>query len=159
MLLRSLGGADAQAGRVQALKTPVLAAMAADSSAAIPAPALGAPRDDPAIPLAETTTSVAAPVFEEAVAPSSPGRTAAISISVLPDLSYAHARNSIAIVDEITVDYQGEELRGASVEVEAISKLGSLGGPEDRHRRSRRDHSDNAAQCRPRARSSTDVGD
>lgn len=131
MLLRGLR-IDAQADRVRDLKATVLAAMAAESGTALPKSALDTPgafEEPPAIALAETAASSAAQAFEEAVT-SSPRQTAAITISVLPDLSYAHARNSIAIVDEVKIDYHGEELRAASVEVEAICQLGSLGDPK-----------------------------
>ncbi|MGN6221885.1 MAG: DUF3320 domain-containing protein [Microbacterium sp.] len=136
MLLRGLR-AETQADRLRELKVPVLAAMTAESGTAPPVQDSGSTLDSP---LAAPDTSatrrdvaptpmVAGPVFPEPAA-SLPDATVAIRVSALPDLSYAHARNSIAIVDEVTIDYQGAEMRGASVEIEAICRLGSLGDPK-----------------------------
>lgn len=136
MLMRGLR-AEQQADRLRELKVPVLAAMTAESGTAAPVPGSGATLDAPqatpdisaTVPVGAVPPTVAAPVFPEPAA-SLPDATAAIVVSALPDLSYAHARNSIAIVDEVTIDYQGEEMRGASVEIEAICRLGSLGDPK-----------------------------
>ncbi|MDE0546352.1 DUF3320 domain-containing protein [Microbacterium sp. C7(2022)] len=132
MLLRGLR-VEPEAIRVHELKTAVLAAMAAESGTvdAPPGPSMspapmteaspaGSPSEDPV---------VAAPVFAPPAASGASGR-AVISVSALPDLSYAHARNAIAVVDEVRIDYQGDEMRGASVEIEAICTLGSLGDPK-----------------------------
>lgn len=131
MLLRGLN-AGSQADRVRESKSVVLAAMASDSDAAVapPAPNAADRAHTEALPTrAESRPDILEPVFAVPV-DSDMAATVAISINVLPDLSYAHARNSIAIVDEVTIDYRGEEMRGASVEIEAISRLGSLGDPK-----------------------------
>ena len=46
-----------------------------------------------------------------------------------PLLSYAHAHNAIPVVTSITIEHDGEELRGASLEVEVLCQLGLLGDP------------------------------
>lgn len=135
MLLRALN-VEALADQVHERKNVVLAAMSAESGTPVPTSA----------PRAEAEPSAEAPSFHadlmteqgvDVLAPefsappeSDSAATVTLSVSTLPDLSYAHARNSIAIVDEVTIDYRGEEMRGASVEVEAISRLGSLGDPK-----------------------------
>ncbi len=129
MLLRALG-ADGQADRVRERKGRVLSVMAAESGSTLPPAAAvedGHARFDGGA--VESTADAPTPSF-----PPAPEKTSTamvtISVSALPDVSYAHARNSIPIVDEVTVDYRGEEMRGASVEIEAICRLGSLGDPK-----------------------------
>jgi len=136
MLLRGLR-AESQADRLRELKVPVLAAMTGESGPAAPVQSSGAALDAPqaapdisaTVPDVAVSSTVTSPVFPEPAA-SHRDATAEIRVSALPDVSYAHARNSIAIVDEVTIDYQGEEMRGASVEIEAICRLGSLGDPK-----------------------------
>ncbi|QEW04998.1 DUF4011 domain-containing protein [Microbacterium lushaniae] len=133
ILLRALQAGE-PAGRMDELKTAVIAAMAAESRVsfggqqsqveATTGDVRGSGEDAHA-----SKSDVDPPVFAELI-PMVPRATAHISVSSLPILSYAHARNSIAIVDEVTIDYRGEEMRGASVEVEAICRLGSLGDPK-----------------------------
>lgn len=55
---------------------------------------------------------------------------AELSLRALPVLSYAMARGSIEVVNEVQLDYEGMELRGASIEVEALCALGALGDPK-----------------------------
>lgn len=55
---------------------------------------------------------------------------AKITVSALKVLSYAQARAAVPVIDEISIDYQGAEQRGASIEVEAVCPLGSLGDPK-----------------------------
>ncbi len=135
ILLRALQ-ADEPAARVGELKTGAIAAMAAESGMPSAAPFAGASSDARIIPLPENSPQASEPEQGARAqpfplpAPAVGASTARISVSSLPVLSYAHARNSIAIVDEVTIDYQGEEMRGASVEVEAVCGLGSLGDPK-----------------------------
>ncbi|QEW01624.1 DUF3320 domain-containing protein [Microbacterium caowuchunii] len=133
ILLRALQ-VEEPAARVGELKTTVIAAMAAESGVAVASPQSGADTETNATQTAiddaqASKPNVEAPIFAEPI-PAVPGATAHISVSSIPTLSYAHARNSIAIVDEVTIDYRGEEMRGASVEIEAICRLGSLGDPK-----------------------------
>ncbi|MGC0368257.1 DUF3320 domain-containing protein [Microbacterium sp. SLBN-111] len=116
MLLRALS-AEAQANRVGDLKASTLAAMTGASTPAGTAPQA----------VASTPTFNSAPLIADTT---TPDVTVDLRASTLPDLSYAHALNAIAIVDEVTVDYRGPEMRGASIEVEAICTLGSLGDPK-----------------------------
>ncbi|OJV84872.1 DUF4011 domain-containing protein [Microbacterium sp. 70-16] len=119
MLLVAVGAHEA-ADTIREQKRTVLAKMTTES-----APEMAAV--GPASEVAPTT--IGGPVFPSEDADWS-AADVAISISALPVVSYAHARNAIEIVDEVTIDYRGEELRGASVEIEAISRLGSLGDPK-----------------------------
>lgn len=134
MLLRNLH-ADAQADRVHALKSPVLALMARGSDASAASAPIeltsvsASPEESGMYPVPPPSSAPTAPDFATVDANGTPV-TVAIRVSALPDVSYAHARNAIAIVDEVTIDYRGPEMRGASVEVEAISRLGSLGDPK-----------------------------
>ncbi len=131
ILLRALQ-ADEPAARVGELKSMAIAAMAAESGISVASPQSGADTEMNAAAMDDgeaSTAHVDAPIFAEPH-PTVSGVTVHISVSSIPTLSYAHARNSIAIVDEVTIDYRGEEMRGASVEIEAICRLGSLGDPK-----------------------------
>lgn len=158
MLLRMLGASE-QADDIQDAKTPVLEALTRSSGrveantdspvleedptiapAAVPPPqdaasAVDAPAEITPTPAAPSP--IAAPASRQTATPrsrrearSNKDVSATLRASTLPDVSYAHARNAIAIVDEVAVDYRGPELRGASVEIEAICRLGSLGDPK-----------------------------
>ena len=135
ILLRALQ-ADESAARVSELKTAAIAAMAAESGTSLAAPVAETESDQRIVPPPAHGTQASEPEQDAPTqpfpkpAPAVGGPIARISVSSLPVLSYAHARNAIAIVDEVTIDYQGEEKRGASVEVEAICGLGSLGDPK-----------------------------
>lgn len=64
-------------------------------------------------------------------APPAHGHAApSIRLAALPVLSYAMAHCRVAIVDEITIEHHGPDLRGASLEVDVVSAHGSLGGPK-----------------------------
>lgn len=127
MLLRALA-VDHVADRIHSLKTPVLAEMAAESGTLVPSATVSVAEAGSG--QGDTVESVppATHFFAEADR-FNLGGTASITVSALPDLSYAHARNAIPVVDEVTIDYQGAELRGASVEVAAICGAGPLGDP------------------------------
>jgi hypothetical protein len=127
MLLRALG-ADRQADRVRERKDRVLTVMAAESGTTAP-PAAALTDGQTGLYRGEPTADAPTPSFPPTPETTSTA-TVTISVSALPDVSYSHARNSIPIVDEVTVDYRGEEMRGASVEIEAICRLGSLGDPK-----------------------------
>ena len=58
-----------------------------------------------------------------------PGGTK-LSLEAQPVLSYPMAHGRIAVVEEITVQHTGRDLRGASVELDVLCAEGSLGGPK-----------------------------
>lgn len=129
ILLQAIG-ADGAAERVAGPKAAALRAMSAEDGA--DAPPAAAPTHDATaafIPTAESDTPSAAPQTPLECSPA-PAGAATIRVSALPVLSYAHARNAIPVVDEIVIDYRGPELRGASIEVEAMCQFGSLGDPK-----------------------------
>lgn len=114
ILLRAIG-ANATAEPIGTLKSATLAAMASER------------RADPAVAGAEPTVSAESDTPEPMTgAPP----TTRITVESLPALSYAQARGSIPVVDEVTIDYDGPELRGAYVEVEVVCELGALGDPK-----------------------------
>lgn len=125
ILLQAIG-ADGAAERVAGPKAAALRAMSAEDGAYAP------PTHDATAAFsrsADSDTPSAAPQSPPESSPA-PAGAATIRVSALPVLSYAHARNAIPVVDEIVLDYRGPELRGASIEVEAICQLGSLGDPK-----------------------------
>ncbi|MGB3374128.1 MAG: DUF3320 domain-containing protein [Microbacterium sp.] len=120
ILLRSIH-ADAEADHVAAQKTTVLRFMTQPTiTATVPAELSDDSAPDPAD---ETLPSAAKSEVENAA------ELTRISITTLPVLSYAHAHNSIPVVTSITIDHEGGELRGASLEVEVLCQLGPLGDP------------------------------
>jgi len=127
MLLRALA-ADPLADRVHRLKLPVLAEMATESGTLVPSATLSVAGAESGQDDIVESGPPGAPFIAEADR-SELGGAASITVSALPDLSYAHARNAIPVVDEVVIDYQGAELRGASVEVAAICDMGPLGDP------------------------------
>lgn len=137
MLLRDLG-AEQQADEVHRQKAPVLAALAAASDApasiSSTAPVTAAPVESSSEPTASPTADPSGQTgglpWQVAAAAAKPGGTARMLVRSLPDLSYAHAVSAIPVVEAVMVDYRGPELRGASIEIEAICALGSLGDPK-----------------------------
>ena len=135
MLLRAVG-ASSQADRIRALKAPALVAMATESGVSV---STSNATESSAVPDGESVDRTASPASASTAVSSAAALAdanavtdvvATITVSTLQDLSFAHARNSIAVVDEVVVDYRGAELRGASVEVEAVCAVGSLGDPK-----------------------------
>lgn len=138
-LLLRVVKAEPQADAVARSKAEVLVRMA--SPAAAPAEGDAHAKADPLS--GEAPSSSWAPkdgpttVPESVIAPTAtegsfyPGiGKAELSVLALPVLSYAMARGSIEVVNEVQLDYEGMELRGASIEVEALCALGALGDPK-----------------------------
>lgn len=119
ILIRAVG-ADAQAEEIAPLKAQVIAAMGTPTELESVADAPGASgstmKHEPSTP-AETLVEL-------------PGVRAQISARTLPVLSYALAHNAVPVVDEVVIDYDGPEMRGASVEVAVTCALGPLGDPK-----------------------------
>jgi hypothetical protein len=66
--------------------------------------------------------------------PEAPNGTAPrIQIHAVADLSYPMAHCRIAVIDHVTVDNAGAELRGAVLELDVVSVDGSHGGPREVH--------------------------
>lgn len=122
ILLRAIHS-DGEAAHIAARKSAVLAFMATtaatESGRADPLPDLAAAEETE-----RAEESVSAPETEKEADSSTN-----IAVSTIPVLSYAHAHNAIPAVTSVTIEHQGEELRGASVEIEVISQLGPLGDP------------------------------
>ncbi|TDH48412.1 DUF3320 domain-containing protein [Mycobacterium eburneum] len=59
--------------------------------------------------------------------------TPRIQIHAVADLSYPMAHCQIPVIDHVTVDNAGEELRGAVLELDVVSADGSHGGPREVH--------------------------
>ncbi|HZL07487.1 MAG TPA: Swt1 family HEPN domain-containing protein, partial [Coriobacteriia bacterium] len=115
LLLREIG-ATTQADEIASAKVGLL-----------PVPAPGEPSlGDAAVQPAEAQDRVA-PMPDTPLTKQDGGR---IAISALPVLSYAMAHCKIAVVDEISVERRGPELRGASLELDITCAEGSLGGPK-----------------------------
>lgn len=128
IFLRDLG-AESQADEVHRLKGPVLAALAADDATAAATESSGG-RGAEGGPLVAEAPSAATISEPAPIANADATRSASIEVAALPDLSYAHALSAIPVVRAVRVDYRGPELRGASVEIEAICGLGPLGDPK-----------------------------
>lgn len=113
-LLLRLIAADDEADRIAELKAPLLPVRPAD-----PAPVSdGAP-----IAFAPTPTAELLPTSAPAGVPS-------IAISAIPVLSYPMAMSRIAVIDEISITGVPAAMRAASLEVEVVSTIGSLGDPK-----------------------------
>ncbi|QZY51764.1 DUF3320 domain-containing protein [Leucobacter tenebrionis] len=133
-LLLSGINAATQGAKLAALKLEALTAMQpfverpAETPKTVPAsmqPST-ARHAEPAAPL----STAADPEGSDAPRGASASSVAGFDVSAVDVLSYALAHCSVAIVNEITINYRGAELRGASVEVEALSPMGALGDPK-----------------------------
>jgi hypothetical protein len=100
-LLLRLVGATAEADRVDEIKLPLLPVPVAS-----PAPAV------------------------DVAVPSTSPPTALLTITSVPFLSYAMAHCRVPIIDEIVIENQSTEKRGASLEIDVASARGSLGAPK-----------------------------
>jgi len=107
LLLRSIGR-NSEADRIALLKPPPTVPAAGTRS--LP-PSEVAPRSQSASPGA--------------------GGGPRIEIHAVPDLSYAMAHCRIPVIDHITVENTGADVRGAKVEVDVVSADGSHGGPRE----------------------------
>lgn len=118
LLLRAVG-ADSEAVRVAARKPRVLAALGdRSSSKPLPQPPAGPLPTPPAV----VSNVSAVEAFEAS--------RAQLSIVAVTELSYAMAHARIMPVQEVRIAYDGGELRGASLEIEASCAGGSLGRPK-----------------------------
>ncbi|HZL07046.1 MAG TPA: Swt1 family HEPN domain-containing protein, partial [Coriobacteriia bacterium] len=115
LLLREIG-ATTQADEIASAKVGLLPA---------PASAELSVSDTPA-----RTEDAPSEVGATPEVPRTQGDGGRISISALPVLSFAMAHCKIAVVDEISVERRGSELRGASLELDITCAEGSLGGPK-----------------------------
>ncbi len=61
---------------------------------------------------------------------SGPTLSASLSLDAVTELSYAMAHARIVPVQEVRLSYEGPELRGASLVIEASTASGSLGAPK-----------------------------
>jgi len=113
-LLLRLVGATAEADQVDALKLPLLPSRVDTVAMESDAPQVDAERVDatPAEPARSTPPS------------------ATLTIKSVPFLSYAMAHCRVPIIDEIVIDNQSTERRGASLEINVVSAQGSLGAPK-----------------------------
>ena len=71
-----------------------------------------------------------------------------IQIHAVDDLSYPMAHCRIPVIDHITVDNTGADLRSALVEVDVVSAEGSHGGPQEIFPRPGSAQADDSARCR-----------
>jgi hypothetical protein len=116
LLLRAIG-ADEQAVRLADLKR---------------APVTGRHAKPEPIRAEPLTTSAAQETHE---APPDPQTATAprIQIHAVCDLSYPMSHCQVPVIDDVTVDNAGDEVRGAVVELDVVSAEGSHGGPRERH--------------------------
>jgi Protein of unknown function (DUF4011)/Swt1-like HEPN/AAA domain/REase_MTES_1575 len=136
LLLRAIGAAEAatEAARLKSTVTPLHSGAPTTDEQSRPAdqltPTSAQPADKPEIPTARFAPSPA----QQAAAPILPTTTAArLDIHAISDLSYPMAHCRIPVVDHLTIDGVGEDLRGAVLQVDVISAAGSHGGPRELH--------------------------
>ncbi|WP_075201067.1 DUF3320 domain-containing protein [Leucobacter celer] len=143
LLLSAVGATDQQA-RVASWKIEALAAMqpfaeARDSAESVEpgrssasTPGASAPPGAPQIPAEAYGDAVGdLPGAEAGAVPAAASEpNAGFEVTAVDVLSYALAHSRVAIVSEITVTYSGPEIRGASVEIEALSPVGALSDPK-----------------------------
>ncbi|MDQ1111893.1 hypothetical protein QE418_001341 [Microbacterium testaceum] len=140
-VLSALGGGIT--GR--SLPAPPSAPQFAPSASRLPAPPAVAPPSstEPAATTAPSAESDATaiptltrrqlreqPETDASATPSGPTPSARLSLDAVTELSYAMAHARIVPVQEVRVSYDGPELRGASLEIEASTASGSLGAPK-----------------------------
>lgn len=122
-------------------------------SAPLPAPPVARLPVPPAVPLPSSTAPAATtpqstesdaaaaspltrrqrreqPETNASATPPAPAPSARLSLDAVTELSYAMAHARIVPVQEVRVSYAGPELRGASLEIEAVTASGSLGAPK-----------------------------
>ena len=117
LLLRAIGAEDfaADVAKLKAAVSPV---------ASIPAIGISVP-----------PAQLEKPQGGQDVRPKLPSTSTAprIDIAAVADLSYAMAHCRIPVIDHITLNNTGDDLRGAVVEVDVVSAEGSHGGPREVH--------------------------
>jgi hypothetical protein len=123
LLLHAIG-ADEQATRLADLKPAP-----APGRHAQPEPGHTEPEPAHDAPLA------ASPTLGRHETPPAPDDASAprLEIHAIADLSYPMAYCQIPVIDHVTVDNAGEEMRGAVVEIDVVSADGSHGGPREVH--------------------------
>ncbi|MDO8383491.1 MAG: Swt1 family HEPN domain-containing protein [Microbacterium sp.] len=158
LLLREIG-ADEEASRVAHRKPAVMAILSGGHVKPLPMPppapapmpgGMGEPAIHglPSPPVAPTAThsadqdsspvpltrrslrEVQEPQASARPEPPTPAGRAQLTVESVTELSYAVAHARIVAVQEVRIAYDGPELRGASLEIEAICAAGSLGGPK-----------------------------
>jgi hypothetical protein len=126
LLLRAIG-AEAQATRIAELKgavSPTPGGRHSAESSPTEAPQLEQVRFTPPPPNSEAWAPPPPPEPGPVDAPR-------IEIHAMSDLSYPMAHCRIPVIDHITIHNTGADLRGAVVEVDVVSALGSHGGPQE----------------------------
>lgn len=98
--------------------------------APVTAPDSGEQGSIPAPPTRRSLREVHEPQPSAPPAPPQPVGLAQLAIESVAELSYAVAHARIVAVQEVRIAYDGPELRGASLEIEATCATGSLGGPK-----------------------------
>ncbi|ODR03479.1 DNA helicase [Mycobacterium intermedium] len=121
LLLRAIGE-QTQAEQVAELKHGVSPALVGRGS---PEPEPAEKPDAEPFRLATPPQAVAKPPVPPAAA-----HRARIEIHAVADLSYPMAHCRIPVIDHISIEYSGGEVRSAVVEVDVVSAEGSLGGPQ-----------------------------
>jgi hypothetical protein len=139
LLLRAIG-ADDPATEASGLKSTVNPLRQGDTAATDPAeqlvPTPAAPQDQPAAPAGPSTPFAPPPIPPSPTpppAPPGPAAAARIQIHAISDLSYPMAHCRIPVIDHLTIDGIGEEVRGAVLQVDVVSADGSHGGPSELH--------------------------
>ncbi len=156
LLLREIGASE-EASRVASRKPTVMAALSGGNAKPLPVPPpapmpgrMGEPaihglRPAPAAPTATHSGNqdsspvpltrrglreVHEPQASARPDPPTPAGRAHLTVESVTELSYAVAHARIVAVQEVRIAYDGPELRGASLEIEARCAAGSLGGPK-----------------------------
>jgi hypothetical protein len=136
LLLREIGAEDAatEAARLKSAVSPLRTDPRTSDEESQPAdrldPTPTEPADQPSIPPSRFAPSPTEPATPSP-APQTPG--ARIEIHAISDLSYPMAHCRIPVVDHVTIDGIGQEVRGAVLQVDVISVEGSHGGPRELH--------------------------
>ena len=120
LLLRAIGE-EAEAAQVAQLKLAVSPPSGTKQPVESPPNVAGAEQVRLAPPSVPTAPPSAKPTAD---APR-------IQIHAVADLSYAMAHCRIPVIDHITVDNTGGDLRSAVIEVDVVSAYGSHGGPQE----------------------------
>lgn len=127
LLLRAIGDdADAEkAGQLKSSVNPMQGKHRADVQAPVPA-------DQPS-PAPTPGRHAAAPTIPQGPQADAAIPAARIQISAIADLSYPMASCRVPVVDHVTVDTVGGDLRGVVLQIDVVSAGGSLGGPKEVH--------------------------
>ncbi|OBB77103.1 DUF3320 domain-containing protein [Mycobacterium sp. 852014-52144_SCH5372336] len=121
LFLRAIG-AQSEAAHVAQLKSRVTSRPGGKHSAE------PEPTDTPAV---EEVRLAPPPKPAPSPSPQTAPTAPHIEIHAVTDLSYPMAHCRIPVIDHITVESKGPDLRGAVVQVDVISAQGSHGGPQE----------------------------